>query len=131
MKHCDARIIVRIIVCGIPNPWYNGLWFDLKGFALIRFKFWFCANDLTCCVGGTKKKLTWFNLRWQFWRRQDLFCVKGANVFLKPFLWMKVQHLVIDLYILKLGQNSLLQAIMFKLSTQQINRFEVLPSKYG
>jgi hypothetical protein len=20
MKHCDARIIVRIIVCGIPNP---------------------------------------------------------------------------------------------------------------
>jgi hypothetical protein len=33
MKHCDVRIIARRIVRGVLNPWYNGLWFDLKGSA--------------------------------------------------------------------------------------------------
>jgi hypothetical protein len=33
-----------------------------------------------------------------------LFCVKCANVFLGPFLQMKVQHLITDLQILKLGK---------------------------
>jgi hypothetical protein len=53
MKHCDTKIITKKIVFGIPNPCYDGLWFDLKGFAPIHHKFWFCANDLTPCVGGT------------------------------------------------------------------------------
>jgi hypothetical protein len=53
MKHCNAQIIT---IRGIPNPCYNGLWFDLKGFALICHKFWFCANDLTHYVGRTGKK---------------------------------------------------------------------------
>jgi hypothetical protein len=56
MKHCDARIIVRRIIRGIPNPCYDGLWFNLKGSTPIRYKFWFCANDLTRCVGGTRRK---------------------------------------------------------------------------
>jgi hypothetical protein len=56
MKHCDARIIAKKTIHGILNPCYNGLWFDLKGSASIRHKFWFCANDLTCCVGGIGRK---------------------------------------------------------------------------
>jgi hypothetical protein len=53
---CDARIIAKKTIHGILNPCYNGLWFDLKGSASIRHKFWFCANDLTCCVGGIGRK---------------------------------------------------------------------------
>ncbi len=56
MKHCDAIIIAKKIVHGIPSPYYDGLWSDLKGFALIRHKFWFCVNNLTRCVGGTRRK---------------------------------------------------------------------------
>ncbi len=56
MKHCNAKIIVRKIVCGIPIPCYNGLWSDLKGFAPIRHKFWFYAYDLTPYVGGNGQK---------------------------------------------------------------------------
>jgi hypothetical protein len=56
MKHCDAKIIVKEIFCGIPSPCYDGLWFDLKGFAPIRHKFWFYAYDLSPCVGGTRRK---------------------------------------------------------------------------
>jgi hypothetical protein len=52
----DAIIIARKIVCGIPSPSYDGLWCDLKGFALIRHKSWFCVGDLTCCVRGTGRK---------------------------------------------------------------------------
>jgi hypothetical protein len=39
MKHRDARIIARKIVCGIPSPCYNGSWSDLKKFAPIYHKF--------------------------------------------------------------------------------------------
>jgi hypothetical protein len=56
MKHCDARIIAKKTICGIFNPCYDGLWFDLKRFASICHKFWFCANDLIHCVGGTGRK---------------------------------------------------------------------------
>ncbi len=56
MKHCDVKIIAKRIVCGILNPCYNDLWFDLKRFALICHKFWFCVDDLIHCVGGTRKK---------------------------------------------------------------------------
>ncbi len=41
---------------GIPSPCYDGLWYDLKGSAPIRHKFWFCADDLTHCVGRTIRK---------------------------------------------------------------------------
>jgi hypothetical protein len=41
MKHYKAKIIAKKIVCGIPNPYYDNLWYDLKGFASIRHKFWF------------------------------------------------------------------------------------------
>jgi hypothetical protein len=114
MKHCDTRIIARRIVCGILNPWYNGLWFDLKGFALIHFKFWFCENDLTRCVGGTREKYcidrplvpsTWpvqvgINLiQFEVIALEEEICyvwnVQMCSLHL--FLWMKVQHLVIDL----------------------------------
>ncbi len=56
MKHCNAQIITRRTIRGIPNPCYNGLSFDLKGFAPIYHKFWFCANDLTHYLGRTRKK---------------------------------------------------------------------------
>jgi len=39
MKHCNARIIARKIVCGIPNPCYDGLWSNLKGFIPICHNF--------------------------------------------------------------------------------------------
>jgi hypothetical protein len=38
------------------SPCYDGLWSDLKGFAPIHHKFWFCANDLTRCVRRTRRK---------------------------------------------------------------------------
>jgi hypothetical protein len=56
MKHCNAQIITRRTICGIPNPCYYGLWFDFKRFAPICHKVWFCANDLIHYVGGTGKK---------------------------------------------------------------------------
>jgi hypothetical protein len=56
MKYCDAKIIARRTIHGIPNPCYNGLWYDLKGFLPIHHKFWFCVDDLTRCVGGTRRK---------------------------------------------------------------------------
>ncbi len=56
MKHCDAVIIARRIVHGISSPCYDGLWFDLKGFAPIYYKLWFCADDLTQCVERTGRK---------------------------------------------------------------------------
>ncbi len=52
----DAIIIARKIVRGIPSPGYDGLWCDLKRSALIRHKSWFCVDDLTCCVKGTRRK---------------------------------------------------------------------------
>ncbi len=55
-KHCDARIITKKTIHGKPNPCYDGLWFDLKGSTSICHKFWFCANDLTCCVRGIGRK---------------------------------------------------------------------------
>jgi hypothetical protein len=55
MKHCDAGIIARKTIHGIPSPFYDGLWFDLKGSAPIHHKFWFCVDDLIC-VGGTGRK---------------------------------------------------------------------------
>jgi hypothetical protein len=30
MKNYNAKIIAKKIVCGIPNPCYDGLWSDLK-----------------------------------------------------------------------------------------------------
>jgi hypothetical protein len=56
MKHCDIIIIARKIVRSTFSPCYDGLWFDLKGSAPICHKFWFCANDLTRCVGGIGRK---------------------------------------------------------------------------
>jgi hypothetical protein len=56
MKHCDTQIITRRTICGTPNLCYDGLQSDLKGSALICHKFWFCAYDLTHCVGRTRKK---------------------------------------------------------------------------
>ncbi len=56
MKHCDTIFIAKKMVHGIPNPCYDGLWSDLKGFAPIHHKFWFCANDLIHCVGGIGRK---------------------------------------------------------------------------
>jgi hypothetical protein len=35
MKHYDTKIIARKIVHGILNPCYDGLWSDLKGYALM------------------------------------------------------------------------------------------------
>ncbi len=51
-----CQIIAKITVRGIPNPCYNGLWYDLKGFVPICHKFWFCVFDFIHCVGGTGKK---------------------------------------------------------------------------
>jgi hypothetical protein len=56
MKHCDAIIIAKKTICAIPNPCYDGLWFDLKGFTPICHKFWFCEDDLIHCVGGIGRK---------------------------------------------------------------------------
>ncbi len=56
MKHCETQIITRRTTCGIPSPCYDGLQSTLKGLALICHKFWFCANDLTHCVGRTRRK---------------------------------------------------------------------------
>jgi len=39
MKHCNAKIIAKKRVHGIPNPCYDGLWFDLKRYAPIYHKF--------------------------------------------------------------------------------------------
>jgi hypothetical protein len=56
MKHCDAIIIAKKTICATPNPCYNGLWFDLKGFAPICHMFWFFEDDLIHCVGGIGRK---------------------------------------------------------------------------
>jgi hypothetical protein len=56
MKHCDAKIIAKRTVHGIPSPCYDGLWSNLKRFALICHKCWFYANDLTRCNGGIGRK---------------------------------------------------------------------------
>jgi hypothetical protein len=56
MKHYDARIIARKTICGIPNPCYNGLWLNLKGFTPIHHKFYFCADDLIRFVRGIERK---------------------------------------------------------------------------
>jgi hypothetical protein len=56
MKHCDTQIITRRTICGTPSLCYDALQSDLKGSALICHKFWFCAYDLTHCVGRTRKK---------------------------------------------------------------------------
>ncbi len=42
--------------CGILAPRYDRLWCDFKGFGYIFHKFWFCADDLICCVGDIKRK---------------------------------------------------------------------------
>jgi hypothetical protein len=55
MKHYDTQIITIKKIRGIPNPCYDGLWFDLKTSAPIYYKLWFCADDLIHCVGGTKR----------------------------------------------------------------------------
>jgi hypothetical protein len=46
MKHCDTKIIAQKIVHGIPSPYYNGLWFNLKGFAPICQKFYICPINV-------------------------------------------------------------------------------------
>jgi hypothetical protein len=56
MKHYDAKIITKKTIRGILIPFYDGLWFDFKGFPPIHHKFWFCANDLIHCVGGIGEK---------------------------------------------------------------------------
>jgi len=56
MKHYDTRIIAKKIVHGIPSPYYNGLWSNLKRSAQIHHKFWFCVNNLTHCVGRIGRK---------------------------------------------------------------------------
>jgi hypothetical protein len=56
MKHCDIKIVAKKTVHDIFGPCYNGFWFDLKGSAPIRHKFWFCADDLTHYIGRTRRK---------------------------------------------------------------------------
>jgi hypothetical protein len=56
MKHCDAIIIAKRTVYGIPSPYYDGLWSNLKRSIPIHHKFWFCVNDLTHYVGRTRRK---------------------------------------------------------------------------
>jgi hypothetical protein len=35
---------------------YVGDWFTTKGASIDLHKFWFCHDDLNCCVGGTNRK---------------------------------------------------------------------------
>ncbi len=56
MKHCDAIIIAKKIVCGIPSPYYDGLWSNLKRFAPICHKFQFFVDDLIQCARGIGRK---------------------------------------------------------------------------
>ncbi len=39
----------------IPSPCYDGLWCHFKGSTPTYNKFWFCVDDMTHCVGGTRK----------------------------------------------------------------------------
>ncbi len=39
----------------IPSPCYDGLWCHFKGSTPTYNKFWFCVDDLTHCVGDTRK----------------------------------------------------------------------------
>jgi len=91
---------------------------------------------LTRCVGGIGRKYcvnrplvpsTWpmqvgtIQFEVIVLEEQNLFYVKLANVFLAPFLQMKVQHLVTNLQILKLGQKL---AITSLFNEQQHSSFQ-------
>jgi hypothetical protein len=69
MKYCNAKIIARKTIRGILSPCDDGLRFDLKGFAPIHHKFWFCANDLICCVRGIGRK---YCVNWPFVMRSQV-----------------------------------------------------------
>jgi hypothetical protein len=58
IKHsCKAKIISKQINRGILTLCYVGYWAVAKGVSIEQHKFWFCHDDLMCCVGGTNKKL--------------------------------------------------------------------------
>jgi hypothetical protein len=51
-----AKIISTQTNHGILPSCYVGYWFVAKGVSIELHKFWFCHDDLLCCVGGTSKK---------------------------------------------------------------------------
>jgi hypothetical protein len=56
-KHfCEAKIISKISIYGIPAACYDGLWCVAKKSPIVRHKFWFCTDDLILCVGFHSRK---------------------------------------------------------------------------
>ncbi len=51
-----VRIISKETNHGIHALCYVGHWFAAKGVLNELHKFWFCHDDLLCCVGGTSRK---------------------------------------------------------------------------
>ncbi len=57
IKHYyKAKIISKQINHGIFSPCYVGYWFVTKGVSIELHKFWFCHDDLICCVGRINEK---------------------------------------------------------------------------
>lgn len=54
--HCKEWINTLKIVCGILASCYLGRWVPFRGKCLKQRKHWFCPNNLSHCVSGTKWK---------------------------------------------------------------------------
>jgi hypothetical protein len=55
-QYYKAKIIYKQTNCGILASCYVGYWFATQGVLIELHKFWFCHDDLMCCVGGTNMK---------------------------------------------------------------------------
>jgi len=53
---CEAKIISKISIYGIPTACYDGLWCNAKRSPIVCHKFWFCIDDLIRCVGFHSRK---------------------------------------------------------------------------
>jgi hypothetical protein len=50
------RIITKLTSIGVLAATYSRLWFQFPSAPLKLYKFWFYADDMNRCVGGTKHK---------------------------------------------------------------------------
>jgi hypothetical protein len=56
-KHFDAtRIITKLTYIGVLTPTYSGLWSQFLKTPLKFHNFWFCVDDMNCCIDSTKCK---------------------------------------------------------------------------
>jgi hypothetical protein len=53
---CEAKIISKTSIYGIPTACRDGLWCVAKGSPIVRHKVWFYADDLIWCVGFHSRK---------------------------------------------------------------------------